>query len=156
MASDTQIAVPRSYQQYKADTAVFLAWLQRTALKCGYEVGCLCKSRPVHADTKQYDAKHTSSVKDSLPVVKIKVADWQLPVREIIEQARVICDSTSSTSVLPRAVFKAAKRAIKTRENFGILHRKVVTGDGDHQNQNDSHAHFTHVLKSALDILVEQ
>lgn len=139
MATNTQIAVPGSYRQYKVDTAIFLAWLQRTALTCGY----------------QYDADYSARRANHRLDVKIKVANWQLPVREIVEQARVICGEVPVKNIIPRAVSKAAKRAISTRTQFNLQYKSTAAVDEADQSQDDGHVYFTSTLQGALDLLSE-
>lgn len=157
MATDMKIVLPGSYQQYKTDTAAFLTWLLRTAKTCGYEVCdsnwtrkfCLLNLR-----TKCLLQFTTSSAQDETAQeasVLLKVAGRNMPVREVLVQARLIRASSSPLCKIPAGVVKLAERAISGRqtrtEHFKTMHPSAADG---------THTFFTTTLRQALDMLEQR
>lgn len=84
------------------------------------------------------------------------MADSQLPVREIVEQARIVCTGAMQAYKLPNRINRLAERAIATRNSFTQRFKNLLSRTAEDQKQDEAHDYFTQTLRHALDMLQRQ
>ena len=129
---NTEIVATGSYQQYKKDTSVFIAWLTQAARACGYI------TRASRLPNDQSDA-HTPTT----------ATRFGYPIREILAQAEVVSVSGSPKLRAPDNILKLARRAIATRKQVTAK----FSASSSNAGANESHRFFTGVLEEAVEML---
>lgn len=84
------------------------------------------------------------------------VSNLNVPVKEIISQARCICVSQQPLLQLPLAIARFAQRAIDVRRSFTARFSAIPIDGATDQAlvaSNETHQHFTRVLEEALQLL---
>src|ERR1700733_11272677 len=95
------------YRSYKRDTRVMLEWLEKTAALCGWRVPPAIQTSP----------QVTSSVDETrIPNIKHPVMDsHRISTQVLLQQAKVVSESTDPRTTIPQTIYDAALRAIATR-----------------------------------------
>ena len=91
----------------------------------------------------------------------MSVENAQVPVREILEQARRVCESLVPILKLPHTIARFAWRAITVRREFTARfsvggNEETAASDSITSASNESHEFLTDVLQEALELLEEQ
>ena len=161
-----------SYKQYKEDTNCFTTWLHQTAKACGYSSHATQisgastvsnQSEPANPSKrlKGKDRKLAKLAKNDSPKSSVEAVRsvFPKPVRyrsithEIIQQAKLISESTKQSRGLPNGIKFVAQRAIAARQRFANHFAAVKGVDGA---SNAAHAHFNDTLQGALDLLTRK
>lgn len=126
------------YKRYKAGTKQVIEWLARTADRVGDLASCLDCLRP--------KANGTKLSKADIETIRIKT-------HELKKLAALIADSDPPVGV-PREVLQVLEDVIAGRQACASWYASQAIGDvSELASQNDSHAHFIHVLKQVQHIL---
>lgn len=159
MADSKRLAISGSYQQYKNDTAVFLTWLLQAARACGYKVSVhhSILNVGIAANIVQIPSARENNAESNATTdgfeIEINVAGAQLPLREIVNQARQLCRIADSRCKLPRSILLIARRAIDLRKKVTAHFSAREMLDDETTIGNTKHEFFTKTLEDIVDLL---
>jgi len=147
-----------SFRRYKKDTDYFVTWLAVTAGSSGFHL----QENPDTSDSPQSAARQGPRLKGKArkearerEKSETHRSSQNLTTHQLMECAKQIASTKSSSFHVPRSVYDALSNALVARVRCSTWFKlqEKCSGNADLQRSNDTHSHFNETLETVRKLL---